>query len=228
MFGIVVALKSECKYLIESLHDKKSIKLADKECYLCTINGHECVLAISGIGKVSAGLTTQLLIDKFNVDFILNFGTCGGMNNSIKILDYYAVENCCQFDFDLREIDNVPLGYIQEYDTAYFKCETIGLEFLNKSNLATADRFTNALSDINTINEIGCSLRDMEGGAIAQVCTSNNVRVYMIKGISDVHGNQTAQEQFYKNLSCVAQGFPAVINRAIYEIYLANNNDNNE
>ncbi len=221
MFGIVVALKSECKFFLNTLENKKQIKLADKETYTGTINGKDCIISISGIGKVSAGLTTQLLIDKFHVDFILNFGTCGGMNNSVNILNYYAIDKCCQFDFDLRELDDVPLGYIQEYDTVYFNCQTNGLEFLQTSRVASADRFNNNLEDIQSINDLGCSLRDMEGGAIAQVCASNNVPLFMIKGISDVFGSQTAQEQFYKNLNTVAQGFSAVIGKAIDEIYKA-------
>ncbi len=219
MFGIVVALKSECKYFLEKLENKKSITLADKEAYSGKICGRECVLAISGIGKVSAGLTTQLLIDKFNVDFILNFGTCGGMNDSVEILKYYAIDKCCQFDFDVRELDPVPLGYIQEYDCVYFNCQTKGLEFLNNSRVASADRFTNDLNDIDAINEMGCSLRDMEGGAIGQVCASNSTPLYMIKGISDVFGSGTAQEQFFKNLNAVAVGFTEVIVKAVDSIY---------
>ncbi len=219
MFGIVVALKSECKFFLNNLENKTPIKLADKEAYTGKVMGRECVIAISGIGKVSAGLTTQLLIDKFNVDFILNFGTCGGMNNSVEILNYYAIDKCCQFDFDLRELDGVPLGYIQEYDSVYFNCQTKGLDFLKVRRVASADRFTNALSDINTINDMGCSLRDMESGAIGQVCTSNATPLYMIKGISDVHGSGTAQEQFFKNLSAVAESFPAIIEKAVSAIY---------
>ena len=58
----------------------------------------------------------------------------------------------------------------------------------------------------------------MEGGAIAQVCTSNNVPVYIIKGVSDIHGNGTAQEQFFKNLQTVGDNFPLVIVKAIKNI----------
>jgi hypothetical protein len=41
----------------------------------------------------------------------------------------------------------------------------------------------------------------------------------MIKGISDVHGNGTAQEQFFKNLKQVSLGFPNIIFNAVDEIY---------
>ncbi len=218
MICLVIALPSEAKSLLEKATDLKEFKIADKPAYSCTLNGKNAIIAISGIGKVSAALTTQLLIDNYKPDYILNFGTCGGMNSSVKILNYYVVEKCCQFDFDLRELDGVPLGYIQEYDTVFFPAKTDGLEFLEKSVLASADRFTNDINDINSINNMGCSLRDMEGGAIAQVCKSNNVPLIMVKGITDVYGNQTAQEQFYKNLCQVGAGFPDVILKVIDKV----------
>ena len=218
MICLVIALPSEAKSLLEKAENLKEFKLADKTAYSCTLNGKDAIIAISGIGKVSAALTTQLLIDNYKPEYILNFGTCGGMNSSVKILNYYVVEKCCQFDFDLRELDGVPLGYIQEYNTVFFPAKTDGLEFLEKSVLASADRFTNDINDINAINDMGCSLRDMEGGAIAQVCKSNYVPLIMIKGITDVYGSQTAQEQFYKNLCQVGAGFPDVILKAIEKV----------
>ncbi len=211
MICFVVALKKEAQELLTKVKNLKEFEIADKPCYSCTLNGEEVILAISGIGKVSAALTTQLLIDKYNPEFIFNFGTCGGMNKSVKILNYYLIDKCCQFDFDLRELDGVPLGYIQEYNTVFFDTYTKGLDFLKTSQVASADRFTNDVADINAINDIGCSLRDMEAGAIAQVCTSNNVPLVMIKGVSDVYGNGTAEEQFYQNLQAVGKGFPDII-----------------
>lgn len=215
MFAIVVALPSEAKSVLEQIKNKNEFKLCDKPAYSGKLFGKDVVLAISGIGKVSAALTTQLLIDKFLPEYVINFGTCGGMNDSVKILNYYLVEKCLQFDFDLRELDGVPLGYIQEYDRVFFPTYTDKLDFIEKSVVATADRFTNDLSDIKAINDCGASLRDMEGGAIAQVCLSNNVKLVMIKGISDVFGSGTAQEQFFKNLKAVGEGFPLVIEKVI-------------
>ena len=217
MIGIVIALPSEAERLLNTVDELNSIKLADKPAYTCKICGRDAIIAISGIGKVSAGLTTQLLIDKFSPDFILNFGTCGGVNKSVKILNYYIVEKCCQYDFDLTDLEDVPLGYIQEYKTVFFNACTDGIS-LEKSVLASADRFTNKQADIDNINKMGGSLCDMEGGAIAQVCTSNNTPLYIIKGITDVNGSGTAPEQFFSNLKQVSAGFPANIIRTIEEI----------
>ena len=218
MFGIVVALKAEAKSLLNIAKIKKEFNLADKPAYLCEIGGKECVLAISGIGKVSAALTTQLLIDNYNLEFILNYGTCGGTNDNVKITNYYIVEKCCQYDFDLTELEDVPLGYIQEYDTVFFNTCTDKIDFLPMSTLASADKFTNKQEDIQTINQMGCSICDMEGAAIAQVCTSNSTPLYIIKGISDVAGNGTNPEQFFENLQTVGDNFPSIIIKAIKEI----------
>lgn len=223
MFGIIIALHSEAKALLSSVENLKKIELIDKEAYMAEICGHKAVIAISGIGKVNAGLTTQLVIDKFNPDFILNFGTCGGMNDSVEILQYYAITKCCQFDFDLRELDGVPLGYIQDYDRVFFPTQTKGIEYLKTSVVASADRFNNSGIDIKSINDMGASLRDMEAGAIGQVCLSNAVPLYMIKGISDVYGSGTAQEQFFRNLNAVSEGFPKVVLTAISNIIKALN-----
>ncbi len=224
MIGLVIALNSEVKALLDVATELKTIKLADKTAYTCKIADKDAVIIISGIGKVNAALSTQLLIDKFAPSFILNFGTCGGINNSVKILNYYAVDKCCQFDFDLSYLDNVPVGYIQDYDTVHFPVETLGLEFLEKASLASADHFICSDEDANLINnDVKCSIGDMEGGAIAQVCLSNSTPLYVIKGISDVHGSNTQQEQFFSNLNKVGEGFPLIIIKAITSICKARN-----
>lgn len=218
MIAIVVALPSEAKALLEKFQSLSSFLLCDKPSYSGKLFGKDVVLSISGIGKVSAALTTQLLIDKYSPEYVLNFGTCGGVNSNVEVLKYYAIEKCCQYDFDLCDLDGVPLGYIQEYDRVFFPACVDSLDFLPKAVLASADRFTHTEHDVNAVNDIGASICDMEGGAIAQVCLSNSVKLVIIKGISDVHGSGTQQEQFFKNLKTVGAGFPAVIEKAIKSI----------
>ena len=215
MIGIIVALSSEVNNLLTKVDKLKKIKLADKQCYSARYKNNKLIIAVSGIGKVNAALTTQLLIDKFNPSSILNFGTCGGMNDSVNVLNYYSIEKCCQYDFDLSELDNVPVGYIQDYDRVHFPADIKPLSFLYSTNIASADKFTNKTSDIKTINDMGCSLCDMEAGAIAQVCLSNSVPLYVIKGVTDVYGSGTAPQQFLQNLQKVSEGFVDVISRQL-------------
>lgn len=219
MLGFVVALKKEAQSVIDSLKNVKREIIAQKEIYSGKIFNKDCTLIVSGIGKVNASLSTQLLIDKFNPELILNFGTAGGVDDSVKALQYYIVSECCQFDFDLRDLDGVPLGFIQDYNLSFFPATTLKFDFnLEKRKLASADRFTESQIDTKEIKNLGCSLRDMEGGAIAQVCYSNSVPLIAVKGVTDVVGNGLTAEQFTNNLVTVSTGFNNVIQGIISKL----------
>ena len=58
----------------------------------------------------------------------------------------------------------------------------------------------------------------MEGCAIAQTCTSNNVPFYSIKGVTDVYGSGVAKEQFYGNLTAVCDTLSEIVKEAIAKI----------
>lgn len=218
MIGIVVALESEAKSFFEIIENKSPVSISGKKGFIGKVENKDIIILISGIGKVNAALTTQIIIDKYSPDYILNFGTAGGMNNTAKIMQYYLIDKCCQYDFDVSELDGVPVGYIQDYDCVYFNCYIEKNNFLPLGTVASGDRFNNDLKDIKTINDIPCNLRDMEGGAIGQVCTANNVKLVMIKGVSDVYGSGTAQEQFLKNLHAVSNGFASVVKKVIISL----------
>ena len=55
------------------------------------------------------------------------------------------------------------------------------------------------------LKRMGCNLKDMEGGAIFQVCKSNDKKLLMIKGISDVLGKKSMIDQYINNVKIVSQ-----------------------
>ncbi|MDY6366982.1 MAG: 5'-methylthioadenosine/S-adenosylhomocysteine nucleosidase [Clostridia bacterium] len=213
MYGFIVALKDEAEGVISRFSLKKTDNLGNKPVYQGKIAGKDAVLVISGIGKVSAALSTQALIDKFHPEKIINFGTAGGANESVEIISLYLIEKCCQYDFDLSELDGCSVGYMCDYDKLYYDCDVNGLDFLPKTNLCTADRFSNKIADINTVNSLKCSLRDMEGGAIAQVCLTNGVPFTSLKGVTDTYQNPA--KQFYENKMRVCALFPDAVEKIV-------------
>ena len=218
MIAFVFALKSEAEHLLSKVDNLQTIKLLDKPAYVCKINEKDAVIAISGIGKVSAAITTQAIIDRYNPEYVINAGTCGGTDSSVKIKSYYVVEKCFQFDFDVTAIDDVEIGYIQEYDTVFFPTYTKGLDDFKKTSLATADRFSNEEKDLRLIAKNGCAIRDMEGAAIAQTCISNKVKFICLKGVTDIYGSGIEGEQFYSNLKEVSIGLADIILKLIENI----------
>lgn len=211
MIGFIVALKKEAEDFLEKTQAVEKTAKNGKKIYFGTVNEQNYVLIISGIGKVNAALSTQFLLDNYPIDFIVNFGSVGGLDEKTEILKFYAVNKCCQYDFDLSGLDNVPVGYIQDYNTVYFYPKTDKLSFLPLASLATSDRFTEKKEDIMTITNLSCDIFDMEGGAIAQVCTSNKVPFYMIKGVTDTHGSNNDVNTFYENLNRICAGFYDII-----------------
>lgn len=217
MVGIIVALEKEASSFLEKFQQKKELFACGKKLYLGKVCDKDVVLIISGVGKVNATLSTQYIIDMYNPRFLINFGTAGGMSNNVEILNYYLIKNCSQFDFDLSALDGVPVGYIQDYDCVLFETYDSGIS-MKTSNCASGDRFNDDPNDVSTILSMSCHVRDMECGAIAQVCKTNNKKLVVIKGITDVYGNKTAAEQFLENLKKVSNGFAEIIPNIIKNI----------
>lgn len=215
MIAFIAALNDEASPVIDIFTEKNKTVLYGKTVYTGKFYGKAAVLAISGIGKVSAALTCQILINAFSPDIIINFGSCGGADGTVTPLNYYCIDKACQYDFDVSDVDDVERGYIQEYDRVFFTAQTKYAGFLRTATLATADRFTNKEEDIAAVKKMGCSVCDMEGAAIAQACAGCNIPLYIVKGISDVHGSGVQYEQFEKNLKAVGDGFPAVLKKII-------------
>ena len=215
MICIVVALKKEAESFILDNNLKKISDIIGKSLYCGKVNGKETVLAISGIGKVNAAVTTQVLIDKYNPDFIINFGSAGGINGCVKVKNYYLIDSSAQYDFDLSKLDDVPIGYIQDFNRVLFPNYTTNIDFLEKRNLATADKFSDSEEDRKIIASIPASICDMEGGAISETCLINNIPLICVKGITDVNDSGLGAEQFNENLKSVSSGFTEIINKII-------------
>lgn len=210
MIGIVVALKKEAESFLSSSAIKKEYNIGEKTVFEGKIFNKNFALIVSGIGKVSAGIATQIIIDRYSPSYILNFGSAGG-TKEVNVKEFYLIENACQHDFDITAIDNVPLGYIQEYNCVYFRCHTKDLDFIKKANLASGDSFVGTQEKVDIIKSLNCSIFDMEGCAVAQTCKTNSVPIIIIKGISDVYGSGSNAEQFVSNLNEISIKFPKIL-----------------
>lgn len=204
MLGIIVALEKEVENLINLSENTTTEIISGKKFYKCVFFDRKVVIAISNVGKVASAMTCQLLIDKFKPNKILNFGSVGGIKEKVSPLKLYAVDKCCQYDFDLSAIDDCPIAYNQNYNDVFINLDVIDSD-LERVTLATSDKFTHQKEQIEIINSLGASIYDMEGCAIAQVCKSNSIPLYMIKGVTDVYGSGLQGEQFTNNLNQVGK-----------------------
>lgn len=74
IIGLIGAMDEEIKLLLEGMEDKRTKVKAGIQYYIGNILGKSVVLCKSGVGKVNAAVTTQLLIDNFGVSRVLFTG----------------------------------------------------------------------------------------------------------------------------------------------------------
>ena len=85
MLGIIGAMDVEVKKLREMMEDPEIQTVAGMTFYQGTIKGKAVVVVRSGIGKVNAGLCSQILVDRYHVSGIINTGIDGTASAEDKI-----------------------------------------------------------------------------------------------------------------------------------------------
>ena len=100
--GIIGAMEQEISILKQKMQDVRIIKKASMDFFEGTLMGKRAVVVRSGIGKVNAGICTQILADTFAVDAIINTGIAGSLNKDINIGDIVISTDLVQHDVDAR------------------------------------------------------------------------------------------------------------------------------
>lgn len=209
MIGVVIAMQCEADILLDTMQISRSLTVSGKDIYIGTAYGKETALCVCGVGKVNAALGAQILISKFDVRALLNFGVAGGLNQDTELGNVYEIANAVQFDFDLVQMNGTKIGTLNEYEENYLPLQSLEIGF-TKKNLGTADRFNDSPDDYRLLTqELAADIRDMEGGAIVQAAIAASLPVYSVKAISDVAGNGSTTEQYLKNKAIALQNLKA-------------------
>lgn len=204
--GIIFAMKEELDALKEYLEITNEYKIFELNFYEGIINNIKCILVESGVGKVNAARTTQILIDNMDVDCIFNIGVAGGLDQNLNILDVVIADKLVQHDFDITAF-NHEKGYIPNVGK-YINCDEYLLNIATKVNpdntikigtIASGDIFCTDINMSTKINKKFNALAvEMEGASIAQVCFLNHIPFLVIRSISDIPGknNTMVYEEF--------------------------------
>ena len=111
IFGIIGAMDEEVELIKNSMIIDKTVEKAGCTFLLGKINDKNVVVVRCGIGKVNAAMCTQILIDIFNVDAVINTGVAGAIADGIKVGDVIVSEDALQHDMDCSPLGD-PIGVI--------------------------------------------------------------------------------------------------------------------
>ena len=214
--GIIAAMNEEMKEIKNIMTDIEPKHVFNLTFFKGKINSTDCILVESGVGKVNAARTTQIMMDYFKIEYIINVGTAGAASNKLNITDVVIADKLCQYDFDVSPIgfkkgEIMDLGlYFYSEKTLLQKCQST-MQALDKDNsykvyvgaVASADKFCTDPLVAKSVNEDFDALCvEMEGASIAQVCTLNETPFIVIRSISDSpNGNNGIDFQEYLSIS---------------------------
>ena len=220
--GIIFAMEEELNAFKELTTVNNKYNIFDLKFYECSINNIECILVESGVGKVNAARTTQILIDNMNVEYIFNVGVAGGIDTSLKVGDIVIGEKLVQHDFDITAFNHekgyIPnIGTFIESDEYLIKLAETCLNGAKKGVIASGDIFCTEQWMSEKINKkFNALCVEMEGASIAQVCYLSHIPFLVIRSISDVPNNNNVitYEKFLNDSSKrIAEGMLKIINK---------------
>lgn len=212
-FGIICAGDSEFTPFIPMFKDCIIVEKAMLNFYCGKIEGKNVIALYSGVGKVNAAIASQLLIDIFSCNCIINSGTAGGMKKDLEVFDTVISNETAYHDIG----DDILTDFHPWLKSVYFKADDNLLDaaqrVINKKDcdrkivfgrMVTGDQF---ITDENRdkINAVYSPLTvDMETAAIAHVCYVNQTPFISVRTITDTPEHRGVSE-FEKNCKMASQ-----------------------
>lgn len=96
------AMHDEVALLKDKMQIETMRTIGGREYYQGELFDHKIVLVLSKIGKVASAITATLLIENFDVDYVLFMGVAGAGNPNVNIGDVVVADFLLQHDVDVR------------------------------------------------------------------------------------------------------------------------------
>lgn len=189
--GIIGAMPSELIDIKNKLSGAVTQHISGFDYYVDNVGDTKVVFVCSGIAKVNAAVCTQVLIDNFKPDAVINAGIAGGMDDEVKVCDIVISNEVFPHDLDLHFLNDYP-PYCGIYkadshlsDTAVKVCEKQGRKYFI-GRIVSGEAF---ISD----NDIKKGIKDkfspyavdMESAAVGHCAYLNDMPFISIRCISD-------------------------------------------
>lgn len=221
--AIMGAMPEEVAHLVAELRDAATTRHGNRAYHRGTLWGHDAVVVFSHWGKVAAAMTATTLVTEFGADRLLFTGVAGGVDPALRVGDVVVATRLVQHDLDARPLfarHEIPLlgrtylepdralrAALADASRAYL-AERGGDARVVEGLVASGDQFFSADAAREALRrdlpDAACV--EMEGAAVAQVCTEYGVPFAVVRTISDAAGD-TAAVDFPAFLRDVASAY---------------------
>ncbi|MBC8154651.1 MAG: 5'-methylthioadenosine/adenosylhomocysteine nucleosidase [Bacteroidetes bacterium] len=225
--ALLGAFDEEVRLVQQSLQDPKTQVLNGITFMTGRLNGHEVVIAETGIGKTNAAMTTAFTLAYFQPERVLFTGIAGGINPDLQPGDIVIARQTGYHDYHTVTFDQRPTTQTRDAITknlnpAYFPADSLLLvkalaaaketpfesipttrrpPSISSGLVVTGDEFVNSEARVNQLRaEHRADATEMEGAAVAQVCYQQRVPCLVIRSLSDKANGNARQDMltFYK------------------------------
>ncbi len=196
--GIIGAMEIEVEGLKKEMQVCRTVEKAGMNFFEGTLCGQNVVVVRSGVGKVNAAVCTQILIDDFGVNLIINTGVAGSLKKEIDIEDIVIATDVLHHDVDAT-LFGYKKGEVPQMGVLSFKADEKVSELAKevseevnpeikvfRGRIVSGDQFIfdkAVKAQIKNTFEGFCT--EMEGTSIGHTAWLNNVPFVIIRAISD-------------------------------------------
>jgi adenosylhomocysteine nucleosidase len=229
MIGIIGAMNEEITEILSHCKEIEVMEKASRKFYKGKIDHIQVIVALAGIGKVNAALTTTLLIENFNVDYIINLGVAGGVNGS-NHKDIVIGREIVYHDVDVTKFGNYVRGQVPGSE-AFYIADPALVESAEKAvknhhlayhigRIASGDQFVYQKNIIDGVNRLYDDIYavEMEAAAIAHIATIYQKPFLIIRSISDVLEDLNQHLDYEEFLSDAVKNATTVLLDVIHSI----------
>jgi adenosylhomocysteine nucleosidase len=205
---MICAIPQELAALQSAFTENHTEAVAHSRFVTGVLDGHDVVLAGSGMGKVNAAIVTTLLADRFDCRTIVFSGVAGGLDPALSIGDVVVADRIVQHDAGVLENERVRtyqpghapiinptdrLGYpVDPGLLARVKDQLVGMPVPGQivyGTVLTGDQYLNCdTTRERLLSELDGKAIEMEGGAVAQVCEAFGLPWLVVRALSDLAG----------------------------------------
>ncbi len=166
-----------------------------------------------GWGKIAAAASAQYVIDHWSPALLINLGTCGGFAGEIEKGTIILVERTIVYDILEQMIggEAALAHYATDIDLSW-----LGENYPHKVQrtlLVSADRDLVVEEIARLKTTFGAVAGDWESGVIAFVAQRNKTRCLILRGVSDLVGEQGGEA--YGNVQVFVEGTTSVLSHLI-------------
>ena len=210
--GIISAMDIEIELLLKEANISKKEEIGGITYHVGSLKNKPVIITEAGIGKIraSSGMTSMLY--HYQISNVLFTGVAGGVRDDEDVLDEVIATSVVEHDYGIigqdgfewcggnpafKEPGEVYYPDKELVDLAYTSaCSVMGQEHVFKGAIATGDQFVASETYVkhlqDSFNAYAC---EMEGAAIAKVCTNFKTPFALLRVLSD-KADGHAQDSF--------------------------------